>query len=70
MSFGTVKGLLLFVCIHNIGKLSAGFEQERFNDESKLGNSKLAQRHGRNHHILWGGRVPPNVGKIPICPPQ
>ncbi len=26
--------------------------------------------HGRNHHILWGGRVPPNVGKIPICPPQ
>ncbi len=26
--------------------------------------------HGRNHHILWGGRVPLNIGKIPICPPQ
>ncbi len=47
ISFGTVKGLLLFVCIHNIGKLSAGFEQEGFNDEPKLGNSKLAQRYDK-----------------------
>ncbi len=46
ISSGTVKGLLLFVCIHNINivllynrktenALSAGLEQERFNDEPK-----------------------------------
>ncbi len=51
-------GLLLFVCIHNINivlllnrktenALSAGFEQERFNDEPKLDNSKLAQRYDK-----------------------
>ncbi len=46
LSFGTVKGLLLCVCIHNINivllqnrktenAFSAGLEQERFNDEPK-----------------------------------
>ncbi len=35
-----------------------------------LAGVKVSINHGRNHHILWGGRVPPNGGKIPICPPQ